>query len=896
MNQAIDQLIKYLRLEVKRGFDNRAVLGGLERMLEPWKSLASEHHLAPGLIEVVTSRLRDYGSLSENSRRETLQGLWIRLRREIPELTGDLVESEAPSAAAPPPSPSRQPAAPPTASGSLPAGPPRSSGAAVPSQPPISAASMEEAESDEADDDPPAQTPRRAPATEREHSPGTGLPSTGDDDADEPDPGASIPQPGPPAKPPAAPKQPPASMVAPLTTLPGVGPKTAQTLEKLDMFTLGDLLWHLPRRYDDYSQLKTINRLWYGEEVTVIGTVESIQVRPVRGGKLKLVEAVISDGTGSLRVSWFNQAWIATRLKPGRAVVLSGKIDQYLGRLTMNAPEWEPLERQQLHTARIVPVYALTAGITAKWLRRVIDSVVTRLAPRIPDPLPETIRSAADLLPLQKALAEVHFPSDWDSLHQAQHRLAFDEMFMLQLGVLRQKKDWEELASEPLPVDDAWLEAFLSSLPFALTTAQKRALDDLRSDMLSPRPMNRLLQGDVGSGKTVIAAAAMAIAAANGRQSALLAPTSILAEQHFESLRRLLGKSGALAESAIRLMIGGTPESEKEEIRQGLADGSIQAIVGTHALLEGPVVFKNLALAVIDEQHRFGVEQRATLRAKGDNPNLLVMTATPIPRSLALTIFGDLELSVIDELPPGRQPIETRTLRPLERNRAYSFINSQLREGRQAFIVYPLVEDSEKSEAKAAVEEHQRLQAEVFPDYQLGLLHGRLKAEEKEEQMQRFRRQETQVLVSTSVVELGVDVPNATVMLVEGANHFGLAQLHQFRGRVGRGSHKSYTLLIPDSDEDTQNERLQAMEKTADGFELADIDLKQRGPGDFLGTRQSGFAELRAAQLTDVRLIEKARRHAQSLFALDPQLALPEHRLLAEETDRFWRVGKGEIS
>jgi ATP-dependent DNA helicase RecG len=819
MHEAVRKLTKYLRLEEERGYDNRAVLGGLQKMLEPWQQEAEQEGVPEDLIRVVVSRLRDYPQLSPHSRQEVLRGIWNRLREVYPQV----VRGESPAPATAPQ------AAPPSAQ-------------ATPT---------------------PAKSQPSPPAT---------LP------AEPPSKRAQIP------------------LHAPLTNLSGVGPKTANTLAKLGLKTLGDLLWHLPRRYDDYSQLQPINRLWYGQEVTVIGTVERIQLRPVRGGKMKLVEAVIGDGTGNLKVTWFNQPWIANRLKPGKAVVLSGKIDQYLGHLTMNNPEWEPLEGPQLHTNRIVPVYPLTAGVSGKWLRRITHSVVTRYAPAVPDPLPEQVRAEAGLLPLDQALQQVHFPDSWESLRQAQHRLAFDEMLLLQLGVLRQKRDWQRLQTEPLTVGDEAIQRFLNALPFQLTGAQQRALQAIRQDLASPHPMNRLLQGDVGSGKTVIAAAAAAITVANERQAAFLAPTSILAEQHFRTLSKLLPEAAHLEPQAIQLLLGSTPQKEKESIRQGLAEGSIRIVVGTHALLEEPVQFARLGLAVIDEQHRFGVNQRAALRAKGENPNLLVMTATPIPRSLALTIYGDLDLSVIDEMPPGRKPVETRVLSPIERSRAYQFISSQIEQGRQAFIIYPLVEESESVAAKAAVDEFERLQKEVFPQFTLGLLHGRMKAEEKEAIMRRFRAGEIQILVSTSVVEVGVDIPNASVMLIEGANRFGLAQLHQFRGRVGRSEHASYCLLIPDTEDETENERLKAMEATQDGFALAELDLEQRGPGEFFGTRQSGFADLRMARLTDIRLIEKARNAAQAIFSADPDLALEEHRLLAQALERFWAGGRGELS
>jgi ATP-dependent DNA helicase RecG len=845
MNPSIEKLTKFLRLEAERGHDNRAVMGGLERMLESWDNEARQNSVPDPIIEVVVTRLRDYPKLTPGSRKEALQGLWHRLSEAFPEIKSEFA-SRATDAQ------SEQPTI-----GD------------------IGTSEHPEEKDEEAAPEAPVHEPKiHVPLSAEE-------PASLDDEEEEQEP---------------QPTEPPASLVAPLTTVPGIGPKSAKTLKKLDLQTLGDLLWHLPRRYDDYSQLETINRLWYGQEVTVIAAVEHVNVRPVRSGRMKLVEAVVSDGTGTLNVVWFNQAWIATRLRSGKPIVLSGKIDQYLGRLTMNNPEWEPLERNQLHTNRIVPVYPLTSGVTAKWLRRVINSVVTRLAPRIPDPLPDNVRNAAELLPLTTALRQVHFPDNWEMLKKAQHRIAFDEMLLLQLGVLEQKRAWTGLETQPLDVDPSHIERFRQALPYKLTEAQSRSFDEVFTDLSSGRPMNRLLQGDVGSGKTVVAAVAVAVAAFNEAQSAIMAPTSILAEQHFNTMMELLPHAAGLAQNQIRLLLGATPEDEKKEIREGLKAGAIKLVIGTHALIEDPVAFQRLALAIIDEQHRFGVDQRAALRTKGENPNLLVMTATPIPRSLALTIYGDLDLSVIDEMPPGRPAVKTRVMDPIERGRAYNYIQSQIEEGRQAFMIFPLVEGSEKIQAKAATEEHERLQKEVFPDLKLGLLHGRMKQVDKEATMARFRSGEYDILVSTSVVEVGIDIPNASVMLIEGANRFGLAQLHQFRGRVGRGPYNSYCLLISDADAEKDNERLKAMEKTSDGFELAEIDLKQRGPGEFLGTRQSGFSELKAARLTDIRLIDKARRIAQQIFDSDPELQNEEHKLLSETMRRFWAPGKGELS
>jgi ATP-dependent DNA helicase RecG len=632
--------------------------------------------------------------------------------------------------------------------------------------------------------------------------------------------------------------------------------------------------------------------LWVNEVVTVIGAVQSVGTRPVKGGKLQLTEAVITDGTGALRLTWFNQPWITNRMKVGDNIAASGKLTQSLGRLVMTNPDFEPVEAEHLHTNRIVPIYPLTAKITQKWLRGLMGQVVNYWSPALVDHLPDSIRASAGLLPLGRAIGQAHFPDTQDELKRARARLAFDEIFFLQMGVLAQKRDWQAATASRFETSDEWLGARVAGLPFTLTNAQTRAIDEIRRDLNSGRPMNRLIQGDVGSGKTVVAALAAAMVNQSGAQAAIMAPTSILAEQHFRNFTNLLDGT------SVRLLVGDTSEAEKAEIREGLANGTIKVIVGTHALIEDPVAFQDLQLAVIDEQHRFGVEQRAALRNKGTTPHLLVMTATPIPRSLALTLYGDLDLSIMDEMPAGRQPIETYVLRPQELERAFSLIRSQIKDGRQAFVIYPLVEESEKLDnVKAATEEHEKLQKEIFPEYKLGLLHGRMKPDEKDQVMADFRDKKYHILVSTTVVEVGVDVPNATVMLVEGANRFGLAQLHQLRGRVGRGAAQSYCLLVPDHEDAVENERLQAMAETNDGFILADRDLQQRGPGEFLGTRQAGFAStLKMASITDLPLIEKARNQAQTLFEKDPNLEMPEHKLLAEALGRFWGTSKGDVS
>jgi ATP-dependent DNA helicase RecG len=689
------------------------------------------------------------------------------------------------------------------------------------------------------------------------------------------------------------------SLDSSVTTLRGVGPRQSKRLAKLGIGTIHDLLYFYPRRHDDYSQLKTINRLEYGEEVTIITQVWDAGVRQTRGGG-NLFKATLSDGTGFITITWFNQPYLADTITAGKQIVISGKVDEYLGQLCFNSPEWELLEKELLHTARLVPVYPLTQGISGKWLRQLVKRSVDYWSKRLPDHLPTSVCQEAGLMDLETAIVQIHFPDNKSSLEKARYRLAFDELFVLQIGLLRQKRLWRSEPGKPLSVSDDVRQALIGSLPYELTNAQKKALGQIVGDLCTDRPMNRLLQGDVGSGKTVVAAVAMALAMAAGSQAAMMAPTEILAEQHYQTVSRLLERAPG-RRPTVRLLTGSVTGQEREEIYAGLEDGSVDIVVGTHALIQENVQFKQLVLAVIDEQHRFGVEQRAALRQKGYNPHLLVMTATPIPRSLELTLWGHLDVSIIDEMPPGRRPVTTRLILPTERERAYAFVRSQIEKGRQTFIICPLVEESEKVEAKAAVEEHKRLQTHIFPDLKLGLLHGRMKGDDKETTMAQFVRGELDILVATSVVEVGIDVPNATVMLIEGADHFGLAQLHQFRGRVGRGEHASYCLLVSDSSSPEAQERLQAVEATNDGFKLAQRDLEMRGPGEFLGTRQSGFPDLKLASMTDLPLIEAAREAARRFFETDPELAYPDNRLLARKVQAAFdpaqsSKGEGEAS
>ncbi len=680
---------------------------------------------------------------------------------------------------------------------------------------------------------------------------------------------------------------------ASVSKLQNIGPAHAKALQRLGIATVQDLLFHFPRRYDDYSHLKQISELLYGEEVTLILSVMDVKTRETMR-KMSVTTVLLADQTGAIQAVFFNQPFLQRQMRPGTKIVVSGRVEQDLGKLSLKHPEWEPHSNELLHTARIVPVYPLTEGITNRWLRRLLKNVAEAWASKVPDPLPPSIRQRAHLLEMKTALNEIHYPTTMEKMQGARRRLAFDEFLVIQLGVLKQRRKWREQPGKALRVDDTLTQTFLSALPFQLTGAQKRALDQILGDTQKTQPMSRLLQGDVGSGKTVVAAAAMLAAVANGAQAALMAPTEILAAQHFKTLTSVFANLPD-PKPRVELLTGSLKAREKQDVRARLSAGEIDIVVGTHALIQEDVQFKQLVFAVIDEQHRFGVEQRATIRAKGFHPHILVMSATPIPRSLALTLYGDLDLSIIDEMPPGRQEIKTKWLGPSERERAYHFIRKQVGEGRQAFVICPLIQESETIDAKAAVEEYERLKTEVYPDLRVGLVHGKLRPAEKDAAMNAFRAREIDILVATSVIEVGIDVPNATVMLIEGADRFGLSQLHQFRGRVGRGEHQSSCLLLAENAGAVADDRLRVIESTQDGFKLAEEDLKMRGPGEFFGTRQSGLPDLKVAKLSDVKILEDARGYAQEIFDTDPTLQRVEHRALAHQVESFWR-GKGDLS
>ncbi|MEE9201925.1 MAG: ATP-dependent DNA helicase RecG [Dehalococcoidia bacterium] len=674
-------------------------------------------------------------------------------------------------------------------------------------------------------------------------------------------------------------------------------PSVASRLEKLGVATVRDLLYFFPRRHLDYSQLNTVSQLEIGQEQTVIALVWDAGVAML-GGR-RGTEAVLGDETGNVRAVWFNQPYLAKRLSTNSRVVLSGRVGLFKGQKVFESPAWEPYEEAEtIHTGRLVPVYPLTEGLHPMAVRRLAKPAVDSWAGLLTDFLPPGLRQACGLPGLVQAVRQAHFPDDLEAKGEAERRLAFDELFLLQMAVLSRKRQWQEAQpGQALPPRPEAVERFLSSLPFTLTDAQKRTLAEVSADMALPRAMARLVQGEVGSGKTVVAVAALVAAAAAGFQGAFMAPTEILAEQHYRTLSKLLGSGNGHGNGNMRvaLLTGGLKSAEKEELCRQVACGEVDIVVGTHALIQKEVSFHRLGLVVVDEQHRFGVAQRSALREKGYHPHLLAMTATPIPRTLALTLYGDLDLSLIDQLPPGRQQVKTRWLGPEKRDTAYEFVRRQVGEGRQAFIVCPLIEESEVIATRAAVAEYDRLSREVFPGLRLGLLHGRLPSAEKEAVMHRFREGELDILVSTPVVEVGIDIPNATVMLVEGAERFGLSQLHQFRGRVGRGEHLSYCILLAEEPSPEAQERLRVVAEVHDGFALAEEDLRLRGPGEFFGTRQSGMPDLKMARLTHLPLLELAREHARSIFEQDPDLSHPEHRALAAELHRLYGEG-GEWS
>lgn len=681
-----------------------------------------------------------------------------------------------------------------------------------------------------------------------------------------------------------------------LDTLPHIKKPQWLRLKRLGIETVEDLLFHFPTRYEDFATIVPINELQENDKVTVEGTVTSISTQRTWKKKMLLTEALIQDPSGSLRVLWFNQKFVSQTMHDGMAVRLSGKVSRDREGLVMQSPAFERTERVATHTGRLVPVYPETAGLTSKFLRWQIALVFQKITD-FADPIPNDILNELHLPDRKTSLAYLHFPKNEKQILLAEKRFAFDEMFFLQLKTQSIRSQAQMSRAVVIEQEKKRTEEFIGSLPFSLTQGQAQAVNEILADLGKPTPMNRLLNGDVGSGKTVVAAVAAETVARSGYQVAFLAPTEILAEQHFKNLRKFfdhLGLNCALLTANFHALNQDTVTRATllKAIKNGIAD----IIIGTHALLQEDVSFEKLVLIVVDEQQRFGVAQRAKLQelsfesrdgSAATVPHFLTMTATPIPRTLALTLFGNLDLSLLEEVPKERKPIITRLANSdVDRGAAYAFIREHLQKGEQAFVILPLVEESRAlEEVKAATVEHTRLQNEVFPEFSLGLLHGRLKGKEKEKVMREFQEKKYHILVATAVVEVGIDVPNATIMLIEDADRFGLSQLHQFRGRVGRGAQQSYCFLFPGKHASTENARLQALEKTGSGFALAEIDLKLRGPGTFLGERQSGLPDIAMESLTNMKLIQIAREKAGAVLKSDPTLVT--HPLLRKTMNRY---------
>ena len=656
----------------------------------------------------------------------------------------------------------------------------------------------------------------------------------------------------------------------PVSVLGGIQEKRAEKLQRLGIATIEELLLHFPFRHEDFSRVTPIGFVKPGAKTTIRARVYRVRARWTRFRGMQLTEAELSDGTGKLRAIWFNQPWVTRALEGAAEIFVAGTVERDQSGLVMKSPLYERVSSDPRHAGRLVPIYHETAGVTSRWLREKIQAVLP-LTERLEEFLPDAVRQRHDFLGRGEAVRQMHFPATAASLERARARLAFEEMFLVQMAAQQAKRARQRVKGYAIAFDQAAARAFVAALPFRLTTAQRRAAWQILQDMERPVPMIRLLEGDVGSGKTVVAAMAMHHAAAAGYQSVLLAPTEILARQHADVVESLLRPFGV----TVALLLGSTPATQRERMRAALETGSIALVIGTHALLEEAVQFQRLGLVVVDEQHRFGVQQRLALRGKSERPpHFLSMTATPIPRTLGLTLYGDLDISVIDELPLGRQPVETRLVKPDERDDAYGFVRAQIAAGRQVFVICPIIQESDKLGVRSATAELEKLRAEVFPDLadRIGLIHGRLKPAEREAVMGRVQRGEVAILVATSVVEVGIDVPNATVMLIEGAERFGLAQLHQFRGRVGRGAHAAFCLLFTDLEDPENLQRLRAVMTHHSGFELAEIDLRLRGMGELYGERQHGF-DLKVADLFDLQLVRQAQEEAQRVLNTDPDLA-----------------------
>jgi ATP-dependent DNA helicase RecG len=693
-----------------------------------------------------------------------------------------------------------------------------------------------------------------------------------------------------------------------ISSLAEVGRTRGKSLEeRLGLRNVRDLLFYYPRDHIDYARQVNIAHLVPGETVTVVGTVRRCNCfTSPKNSKLTIFELLLKDHTGQIKLNRFfagtrfsNRGWQESQKRQyplGSVVAASGLVKQNKYGSTLEDPEIEVLDSlgasiESLKIGRVLPVYPLTEGVTADVVRKAVIGAMGAIN-QIKEPLPVNLRNQYGLLGLKDAIANIHFPTDADTLGHARRRLVFDEFFYLQLGFLHRRHQQRQTEKSAIFTPSGQLiEKFNEIIPFILTNAQKRVIGEILADLISPTPMNRLVQGDVGSGKTIVAVFAILAAIQSGYQAAFMAPTEVLAEQHYRKIISWFN----LLHLPVELLTGSTKVSKRREIHAQLQTGELPLLIGTHALIEDPVIFRRLGLVVIDEQHRFGVKQRARLLAKGQSPHVLSMTATPIPRTLALTMHGDLDVSQVDELPPGRQAIQTTVLSGRERSQAFDLIRREVAQGRQAYVIFPVIEESEKLDVRAAVDEHKRLTETIFPDFQIGLLHGRMSSQDKDAALNAFRDNQTQIIVSTTVIEVGVDVPNATVMLIENAERFGLSQLHQLRGRVGRGSHKSYCLLMSSCKTPDAHQRLSVLEQSQDGFFISEMDLRFRGPGEILGTRQVGLPDFALASLVeDQEVLTLARDAAEKIMMRDP--ALKEMPSIKKELEiRYQRLLGGNI-